>query len=434
MPIVTQQRTQPSVYPTGRHTLGDGRTFEGFLALHQPLQTTTSYRSKRGENAGTESDAQSGEDLRRELRDRYKTRFDNGHEFSTQGGSYTVTHLNGWCSSRLPGTSASWYRGIMYPSVLGTVAAYPTPSYPNLEKIKADGRKAIAMSLPTAPEASLATFLGELREKLPQFAGLTAYRSGINRQAIGGEYLNYEFGIKPFINDLENFARAVQKGSKIAAQLRRDSGQNIRRKRTLLDEKFSTDRGTHTGHVAMCNIPGVQDTPGAYFSNGVTRVHDVEHHRVWFSGAFTYHLQEAENLLLTMERYEQLANKLLGTRITPEVVWELTPWSWLIDWVSDVGVFMKNISYLSQDSLVLRYGYIMHETRATRTRTVTNMKPKTSLGTCPPSVSSFHEVYRKTRTRSTPYGFSLDVEKFSPRQWAILGALGISKGPNRLGI
>jgi len=38
----------------------------------------------------------------------------------------------------------------------------------------------------------------------------------------------------------------------------------------------------------------------------------------------------------------------------------------------------------------------------------------------------------KKRVKATPYGFGLDTDAFTPRQWAILGSLGISRGSRLL--
>lgn len=42
------------------------------------------------------------------------------------------------------------------------------------------------------------------------------------------------------------------------------------------------------------------------------------------------------------------------------------------------------------------------------------------------------EVSRKVRRAASPYGFGLNAEAFSPKQWAILAALGLTRAPGRL--
>jgi hypothetical protein len=140
------------------------------------------------------------------------------------------------------------------------------------------------------------------------------------------------------------------------------------------------------------------------------------------------------------KRFEQEANYLLGTRLTPEVVWNLAPWSWAADWFGNTGDILRNISYLGADGLVMQYGYIMHHEQAQ-----SHMWANTSgwtgfngLGQITnPYLSSLWRTDKsdmKIRRSATPYGFGVDTSSLSTKQWAILAALGISKGPKQLRI
>jgi hypothetical protein len=84
---------------------------------------------------------------------------------------------------------------------------------------------------------------------------------------------------------------------------------------------------------------------------------------------------------------------------------------------------------LSNDSLVLRWGYIMCHYTCRDTYLLDGVAVKGSTGG-PRSQTFVTDV--KTRYRATPYGFGLDIASFSPRQWAILGALGISRAQGML--
>jgi len=149
----------------------------------------------------------------------------------------------------------------------------------------------------------------------------------------------------------------------------------------------------------------------------------------WFSGAFTYYLSPGKDLLGRMVRYEQLANKLLGSRLTPEVLWELAPWSWLVDWFVDIQTALRTATLLENDGLVVRYGYLMRTTARVNTVTVDRIrfKPKTLY-----NIAHSKHLLVKERARSTPFGFGLNPNTFSARQWAILGALGLTKAPKTL--
>jgi hypothetical protein len=124
-----------------------------------------------------------------------------------------------------------------------------------------------------------------------------------------------------------------------------------------------------------------------------------------------------------MKRFSSEANKLLGLRLTPEVLWDLTPWTWLGDWVSNLGDVIHNVSALGQDNLVIKYGYIMQHTKYEREYRLSLNKPRID-GVGVYDLKLINE--RKVRMKASPYGFGLTWDGFSTRQWAILGALGLS--------
>lgn len=125
-----------------------------------------------------------------------------------------------------------------------------------------------------------------------------------------------------------------------------------------------------------------------------------------------------------------MVNHLLGTRLDAETLWNLAPWSWLSDWKANIGDNIANASKLSEDGLVLRYGYLMSETISDHTLSLHGPIPD-GVGSCGPISLTFSTV-RKQRVRATPYGFGLDPNGFNVRQWSILGALGITKAPGKL--
>jgi len=123
------------------------------------------------------------------------------------------------------------------------------------------------------------------------------------------------------------------------------------------------------------------------------------------------------------------ANHLFGVIPTPEVVWELTPWSWAVDWFTNVGDVMSNVSSFITDGLVLQYGYIMEHTRVFGEIVCT--VPPSQVGQYGLTGGVLKRTYvreYKTRIHADPYGFGIDDTTLTKRQLSILGALGLSKG------
>lgn len=138
-----------------------------------------------------------------------------------------------------------------------------------------------------------------------------------------------------------------------------------------------------------------------------------------------------DNFVNRMIRYEQEANKLLGTRLTPEVVWNIAPWSWAIDWFSNTGDVIHNIEAFQSDGLAMQYGYIMEKTTMDRHLYWEGKirPPGDPWGPGVPITSScrFRDEV-KTRYAATPFGFGLTFELMSARQLAISASIGVTRG------
>lgn len=446
MPTVTQSRALP-YHPIPSWYWANGvlkrfQTDVGGLSLGGS-QTTTSYRTLyKGQEQDEKDDRNPTTrlELYRQLRDDHKLAYDSGHEFSTEKYEQDCAPSEDVIIRQAGsgGKDQRTYRGPFLPGVAFLGSSSLSVGMPTALQINADGAKAINRTIPTAPEAGLAQFVGELREKLPSLIG---YHSLKNSQEsftgkLGAEHLNLEFGIKPMISDVTSMASSVLHAHKLIAQYRKNSGEIVRRKTTLRDD-MTAQILTENAITANPFISSYADA-GDFFSydsfmasgGRLTSVKTTES-IVKFSGAFTYHLAEAHDMLSKLEMYEQLANHLLGTRITPSTIWELTPWSWLFDWFADIGTLLSNLSLLSADSSVVRYGYIMHENRVTVEHIFKGYQLKP--GWSAPSLVSKKETYvRKTRTRATPYGFGVNLGALTPRRWAILAALGFTKSDNQL--
>jgi hypothetical protein len=126
------------------------------------------------------------------------------------------------------------------------------------------------------------------------------------------------------------------------------------------------------------------------------------------------------------------ARKLLGLSLTPDVLWELTPWSWALDWFSNMGNVIQNVTNFATQGSILRYGYVMETTTITDTYTLRGLTKRVS-GSVPvsiePTISFTTEV--KQRRKANPFGFGLTWEGLSPFQLSIAAALGLSRSPSR---
>jgi hypothetical protein len=295
--------------------------------------------------------------------------------------------------------------------------------------LQALGTTAIAKSIPTNPVADAATFIGELKSGLPKLVGRELFKTKLkDYRKVGSEYLNVEFGWKPLISDLQKFGKAAIESEKIINQLHRDSGKDVHRRYTFPDEVSETV-SSGNARLAWC---GTSVYPYCFYTATGVKSTTVISTKVetWFSGCFTYHVNLGTTLPDRIARHAAEARKLSGLELTPEVVWNLAPWSWAVDWEGNIGDVLHNVSRFSQDGLVMRYGYIMQQKTCKIDITLggggrLNDGPRSDL-----TLSVIAQS--KIRRRATPFGFGFDMKALSGRQSAILGALGISRGPRHL--
>ena len=123
---------------------------------------------------------------------------------------------------------------------------------------------------------------------------------------------------------------------------------------------------------------------------------------------------------------------LFGLNPTPSLLWEVLPWSWLIDWFSNVGDVVSNMSSNAVDNLVAHYAYVMR-TQTVQTTYTAYYKCDTGTtgaykcsggeGTC----TATKLTVTKSRAKATPYGFGVSFGGLSAYQVSILGALGMSR-------
>lgn len=284
-------------------------------------------------------------------------------------------------------------------------------------ELDALGTTGISRIIPTNPVAGAAAFLGELREGLPKL-GIESWQDRAHRaRSAGSDYLNVEFGWKPLVSDIQKFAYVAKNADRIAAKYERESGKLLRRQYKWPDEQTSYF-GEYTGAYPVPLLDQGLFRPDHI---GRMRIYGNIRNRRWLKATFTYYLPPVG----TRARDIAIANKLLGIRLTPDVVWQLTPWSWAADWVTNFGDITKNVSAFMSDGLVMPYAYVMEEKSLRVEYTLDQVGFKSYPGYA--HMSQTFEQILKVRRRATPFGFGFDLGSLTNRQVAILTALGMSR-------
>lgn len=270
---------------------------------------------------------------------------------------------------------------------------------------------------PGKPVLQLGQFLIELRQlptlPLQQFLRLKNFRS------LGSEYLNVEFGWKPFLKDLRDMYYFTENFSKRLEQLRRDNGKGVRREgRVDVTENVSL---TETTGLSSIGQPALAtqyyfSANSASFKKSVTTTDRTTY---WFSGKFRYWIPDIGSTQWT----QRARQALMGINPTPSLLYEVMPWSWLFDWFGGLGDALSNLSANAAENLAADYAFVMgHKSQEIQASHTFQMNDQVWL-----ACASTKLMEVKKRTQASPFGFGLTLPDLTARQIAILAALGISR-------
>jgi len=310
----------------------------------------------------------------------------------------------------------------IYPGGIGNKNFTPDTyrsDVPSVNQMSAYGATGIARASPVRTQLGLGQFIGELRDipRLPHT--ILELRNGLKIfKSLGNQYLNYEFGWKPFLKDLRGTVKAAVNSEKHIRQLLRDNGKVVRRKVTIAKDSRITFQGSQGFAIGYPAVEGeFIDSYGKLYTS------TIESNRTSFSGAFKYYLDYRHGMPMTPKLHRQLMTILYGADISPHTAWSLLPWSWLTDWFTNVGDNIANMDMIQNDSLTIVYGYA---TDYKQTMDQYSLQG-TVLHGIPVTASQIVINEYTGRTKSTPYGFGLDPLNFTIRQAAIIAALGLSR-------
>lgn len=251
-------------------------------------------------------------------------------------------------------------------------------------------------------------------------------------KSVANTFLNHQFGWVPFLKDLEDIIRLYLNGVEYIDRLTRDNNRWVKRRWTFLDQ---------TAHVLTSSSYTPVDSPSgwqwdSFHVLGPIRgggenytaweLYTDTYDRVWAEGSFKYYRPEFD--MTSTDYYSRLSTiyrylTIYGARISPSLIYKVTPWSWLIDWFTNLGDLIDQITDWGQDSIVARYMYLMRKSVRTVSLNVTHFFHD---GTQTFKWDRFIDT-KTRREAQSPYGFDLDWSLLSPLQLAILAALGLSK-------
>jgi len=274
-----------------------------------------------------------------------------------------------------------------------------------------------ARAKPGRAVADAAVFTAELR-KLPSLPGRQLQRLRQFR-ALGSEYLNVKFGWEPFVRDIQKMYETYRSIDRRLAQLVRDNGRGIRRSANLGNTESTSTVVHENGYFVYPVYPWI-GASGHQMRRTVTEKTTV---RTWFVGRFRYYIPD-----IGSSQWNRRATRALyGANITPEVLWNVLPWSWLVDYFGNVGDIISNFHPGAVDRLTADYAYVMRTEEKSLSWTVDGWVANQAGDRCNLALRGENSTVAKARAVATPYGFGLNWDGLSSSQLGILTALGISR-------
>jgi len=269
------------------------------------------------------------------------------------------------------------------------------------------------------PDSSYADFAQSIAE-LREVSQLVRYRASSLMSAFGTGYLAYAFGWTPIINDLHKLTNMAAATKKRIAWLRRNANKPVKMKRTLYN--FSSDLGELYKITYGTPFPFNTIEP----AEGERSVYGVMSCKAEYHSVIRYALPEDANSL----GWEDKAFRhLIGLRPGLDLIWDITPWTWLVDWFTNVGDFVED--RFSRDLVATE----VHDEWITITCTITSWctvpTVAGSLSTYAAHTSAYTErkdtfKYRMIPPDAAPLTL-LDLVPFNSKQQAILAALAASR-------
>jgi len=234
------------------------------------------------------------------------------------GFSGTIDTAPLWYHGGNPATFSQWFENLPTDVGIGSAAVYSI-----------DMAKAYAKTNPTRPAVSLCNFFYELKDvpELLRKKGL-AYLASHPGAAKGtlsqfsSTYLEFRYGWVPIVSDLLKMMGFKDDVTKTFKNL----------KKTFQDRGLSS-KFTFFKDILLSSTPNENY---GYARGTSSYIHDV-----YVYASMRWKSQGMPDSLTDDQLQTRAALLAEGLYVSPRAVWDALPWSWFIDWFSNVGDFIS---------------------------------------------------------------------------------------------
>lgn len=269
-----------------------------------------------------------------------------GHNLPSKNGRFGVKPMDRFTidvSGNYTGTRSNWPWdvGIQYVELLSPGTALtvldnqlgaaqdllPTLTDVELSSLASEARTQFVDQMPQ--QLSVPNFAYEFGEVAGLAKGLLTFAERLSVNGIAGSYLAWEFGGAPFIGDLYNLSNLVSTINKRLQQLRDSWGKETRLSFVRKDVVPIPVWRDWTGTIPFIGPMG--------FFEGYQRFHRTD---VRFTARLTQFLQGLDSV----SGYLRAIAAATGFNNPLKVVWETVPFSFVVDWVTDVSGLFDSIT------------------------------------------------------------------------------------------
>lgn len=206
----------------------------------------------------------------------------------------------------------------------------------------------LSKCLPRSPLFGLARSIGELRD-YRHLGDLRKYTEDVRRRAyelkdIPNGYLSVQFGIAPLISDILTLVSLPGRVSKKLNRLIERSGKPTSyRTKIVLDLPYDK--------APAFNF--IRDSDGYGYEDSTTATRSAELRMAINS---TFDFPPVSQPILR----DEVLVKLYGAEPSLKTLYDLTPWSWLVDWFTGFGYYLDAIEQVNTDPSLINYGWLTY--------------------------------------------------------------------------
>lgn len=214
----------------------------------------------------------------------------------------------------------------------------PNYAHKSFPSRPSDGQLAVELlqrTNPSRPVVDVPTFVGELKD-VPH---LLRVEGGHLLKRVGAAYLQYDFGWKLFIQDMYKILACADMLIKRQNELERLYKSGLRCKRDLWTGSQSWSQASKyqqsVGFTAFCSNTSVTES------------------KIW---GYTVWTPDYPPTLIHRDMRWLARKAVFGLTVDPVTAWNLIPWSWFIDWFSNIGTILsaaRNIVNASHSTIQL---------------------------------------------------------------------------------